>query len=103
MTTDKEVKTLLGEGWVLTDASCNQMRKEVIEDKVYLFREDRYIDPLTRESVVFEEKMDYDDYSWTEVIDACETFGYKMKQVDKWMTEGEEIPLILECLFELTV
>jgi len=102
VTTNEEVKRLISEGWVLTDPSCNQMRKEIIEDKIYLFREDRWIDPITKESVVFEEKMDYDDYCWREVINACETFGYDAKQVDKWMTEGEEIELILECLFELT-
>ena len=103
MTTLNEIKKLIADGWIMTDPSCNQMRKEIVKDKIYAFREDRRIDPITKESVVFEVELDYDDYSWQEIIDACESFGYSAKQTDKWITEGEEIPLMLECIFELEV
>ena len=45
--------------------------------------------------------MNYNDYSWNEIISACESFGYDANTIDKWITEGEEIALMLECLFEL--
>ena len=38
MTTKEEVKILLENGWEMTDPSCNQMRKELIEDQSYAFR-----------------------------------------------------------------
>jgi hypothetical protein len=103
MTTKKEIKRLIADGWEVTDPSCNQMRKELIEDKTYSFREDRIINPETKESEVFEDTLDYDDYQWSELVNACETFGYTVEQVDKWITEGEEIALMLECIFELSV
>jgi len=94
-------KRLLPDGWIVTDPSCNQMRKEIVESQIYLFREDRIINPITKETGVFESEMNYDDYDWFEIVSACEAFGYSAKQIDKWITEGEEIELILECLFEL--
>jgi len=103
MTTIKEIKKLQQNGWVVTDPSCNQMRKEILEDKTYVFREDRIINPVTKETELFEEELDYDEYNWHELVDACETFGYTSYQVDKWMTEGEEIALMLECVFEISV
>jgi hypothetical protein len=103
MTTAKELKRLILTGWVMTDPSCNQLRKTVVEDGIYKFREDRWIDPITKESVVFEKTLIYGDYSWAELVNSCETFGYTAKQIDKWITEGEEIPLMLECIFELSV
>jgi 3-oxoacyl-[acyl-carrier-protein] synthase III len=48
-----------------------------------------------------EETLDIEDYGWFEIVDACGSFGYDAKTVDKWITMGEEIPLILECIFEL--
>ena len=103
MTTKEEVEQLIANGWEMTDPSCNQMRKELIEDQSYTFCEDRLINPDTKETEVFEKTLDIDDYSWSEIINACETFGYTAEQIDKWITEGEEIPLILECIFELSV
>jgi len=103
MTTKNEKRKLIAEGWVVTDPSCNQMRKEIVEDEIYTFREDRISDPVTKKSTVFEKKMDYKDYNWYEKINACEPFGYTAKQIDKWIAEGEEIPLMLECIFELSI
>ena len=101
MTTNAELKELLADGWVITDPSCNQLRKEIIEDNVYLFREDRIINPETKETELFESELTYNDLDYSELMDACLTFGYDIKRIDKWLTEGEEIPLMLECVFEL--
>jgi hypothetical protein len=96
--------------WEQTDPSCHQYRKTVEEDKVYTFREHRVdgndmhdADQEEREPKCFmvEETLDIEDYGWFEIVDACGSFGYDAKTVDKWITMGEEIPLILECIFEL--
>lgn len=100
-TSEAEVNKLRKEGWVLTDPDCNQLRLEVEPDQIYIFREDRLINPETGETEVYESEMNINDYDWWEKVDACESFGYNAQQVDKWITEGEEIDLILECLFEL--
>ena len=89
--------------WVLTDPSCNQYRKTISESPaIFLFKEDRITNPKTGEKEVFEAEINLDDYTWWEIIDSCGSFGYSPKQVDKWLTEGEELDLIAECLFELT-
>jgi hypothetical protein len=100
MTTANKIKKLKADGWEMIDPSCNQMRKEIVKDKVYAFREDRIINPETKKTEVFECTLDYDDYDWWDKVEACESFGYTAEQVDKWITEGEEIALILECIFE---
>ena len=96
--TDKELEK---EGWVQTDGSTNQYYKEVIEGEVYIFCEDRVINPETNEKITVINEMIYDDYDWNEIVSACEGFGYSAEQIDKWITEGEEIPLMLECIFEM--
>lgn len=93
---------LIADGWVQTDASTNQYRKEVIEDQIYLFIEDRLADPVSGRMEVYEAEMNYDDYDWWQITEACEAFGYDVSVVDKWIESGEEIPLMLECLFELS-
>jgi hypothetical protein len=87
--------------WILTDPSCNQMRKTVVEGKIYLFKEDRIINPKTKETNTYESEMNISDYNKHEIISACKSFGYSDIQIDKWISEGKEIELILECLFEL--
>lgn len=86
--------------WIVTDPSCNQMRLCIIEDQIYAFKEDRIINPETNETESFQATLDYNDYTWSELVNACKPFGYSAKQVDKWITEGEEIELMLECIFE---
>ena len=88
--------------WEQTDASCNQYRRTIVEGQIYEFKEDRIINPETGETETVSEILDYEDYDWHEIVDACETFGYSAKQIDKWITGGEEIPLMLECIFELS-
>jgi hypothetical protein len=103
MTTSDEIERLLINGWGITDPSCNQLRKEIINCEKYAFREDRIINPVTKETELFEDELSINDYDRSELIDSCEAFGYSAKQVNEWLTEGEEIDLILECVFELSV
>jgi hypothetical protein len=100
-TTKTQIKKLIAEGWIMIDPSCNQMRKEIEKDNIYSFREDRIINPKTKEKRVFKKTLEYNKLSWEQIISACKTFGYLATDIDKWMTEGEEIPLMLECVFEL--
>lgn len=88
--------------WTITDPDTNQMYRKILDEPLTLaFKEDRVIDPTTGETEVYSSVMCIDDYDWWEIVDACGTFGYTPAQVDKWLTEGEETELILECLFEL--
>jgi hypothetical protein len=95
--------------WVVTDPSCNQMYKTIVENQIYLFREDRTINPETGETEVYESLMDINDYDIAEMTDALAVFGYASRLstveaqaiVREWVDNGENIDLILECLFEL--
>lgn len=88
--------------WTITDPDTNQMYRAVRDEPLTLeFKEDRLIDPITGETEVYQSTMCIDDYNWREIVDACAPFGYTAEQVDKWLVEGEETELILECLFEL--
>jgi hypothetical protein len=100
-TSKTEIKKLLKDGWEITDPSCNQMRKQIKEDEIYSFREDRIINPKTKEKIIFKKTLYYDNYTYSYLMKCCEAFGYETTVIDKWITEGEEIPLMLECVFEL--
>lgn len=86
--------------WIQTDKSCNQYRKDISET-VFLFKEDRVVDPVSGETGVYESEINLDDYTWLDITDACESFGYTTQQVDDWINSREENALIAECLFEL--
>jgi hypothetical protein len=88
--------------WICTDPSCNQYRKD-LPDGTYLFKEDRIKNPETKETYQYSSIIDLNDYNWWDIIEACETFGYTAEQVDDWLTWGEELDLIAECLFELEI
>lgn len=87
--------------WTVTDPSCNQQRK-TISETLYVFREDRIVNPVTKETEPFEAEINLEDYTWTEIVDYCSPFGYSAKQVDDWLTCGEHLELIAECIFEMT-
>lgn len=99
--TDEYLTDDIESDWVLTDASCNQYRKTIIEDELYLFKEDRIIDPILNKRETFELLLSYEDFTYTELIEACTPFGYTQKQVSQWIDSGDEIELMLECIFEL--
>ena len=87
-------------GWVCTDPSCNQFRFEV-SPKVFKFREDRTVNPETGETKVYETEIDLDDYTYVEMFDAYDSFGYSEEEFEDWYKTGAEWALIAECLFEL--
>lgn len=82
------------QNWVITDPSCNQRRLQIIEDEEYIFQEER-------DGKIFKKTLKYSELSWHQLVESCKPFGYEAEQVDKWITEGEEIPLMLECVFEM--
>lgn len=97
------IEQLENEGWICTDPSCNQYRKDLDGDNgdVYLFREDRTINPETGETKEYQTEIDLKNYGWLEKVEACEPFGYNTEQVDEWINRGEEKALIAECIFEM--
>lgn len=94
------------EEWIITDDSCNQMMRH-IRFNVYEFKEDRIVGYNTaygEQYPIFEEfkaTLDYDDYSMEEIIEACKSFGYSEEQISGWINNEENIPLMLECIFEM--
>jgi hypothetical protein len=88
--------------WIITDPNCDQMYCELIPGDMYKFRENREINPVTHETALYETTLSYEDYDEAEIIDACDTFGYTADEVKEWIAKGENIPLILECIFELS-
>src|SRR5690606_2895336 len=68
-------KCLVEDGWVITDPSCNQQRYEIEEGLIYIFKEDRIINPETGETETFEATLHYDDYSWQDLVDVCAPYG----------------------------
>jgi hypothetical protein len=87
-------------GWICTDPSCNQYRKDISETK-FIFKEDRIIHPVTKETELYESEIDLGDYSILEIFDACSTFGYDEATVANWIDTKSELALIAECIFEL--
>ena len=88
------------DGWVCTDPSCNQYRKD-ISPKVFLFKEDRLINPVTKEVKNYSAEIDLNDYTLNEIIDACSPYGYEKETVTQWANTGLENALIAECIFEM--
>lgn len=88
------------DGWVQTDGSRNQYKKTISKTS-FLFREDRIIDPITKDVELYESEIDLEDYSWWELIANCAVFGYRPEQVAKWLIDGTDLDLIAECVFEL--
>ncbi len=101
MTTENEINELIAEGWVVTDEDSAQLMKEIVKNEIYLFREDRLIDPSTGETEVFEEEMRWEDYPYADIMEACSPFGYGSHEINKWIITEENIPLMLECIFEM--
>ncbi|MFW5793602.1 MAG: hypothetical protein ACOCWC_04910 [Bacteroidota bacterium] len=88
------------EGWIITDPSCNQMRRK-ISPFTYEFKEDRITNPETKDVELYHSVMDYNDYTIDEIVDACMAFGYSYTEIISWIQKDQNIELMLECLFEL--
>lgn len=89
------------EKWITTDSSCNQKMLCITRKQVYVFQENRIVNPLTHETELFKATLFYSNYSNEELINACEPFGYTAKQVSNWIKKNKNISLMLECIFEM--
>ena len=89
--------------WVQTDASCNQYRK-YISDTTFLFKEDRIINPETKETEVYESEIDINDYDEKNITSMLASYGYN-KELDGYYYDSElnRVPneIIAECIFEM--
>ncbi len=88
--------------WVCTDESCNQYRKQ-IDKGVFIFKEDRCIDPVSKEVEVFEETISLGDYSQEEMFSDVSSFGYSFDEMCTWLEKSVNLDLIAECIFEMRV
>ncbi|WP_062055711.1 hypothetical protein [Aquimarina longa] len=95
-------KELTSKGWEQTDPSCNQYRKK-IEDNIYLFREDRIINPHTEEIEVYESKINLSNYTQMQMFEEVKQFGYSFNEMCNWIDEGINPCLIAKCIFEMEV
>ena len=97
MTHDELIKT----GWVCTDPDTKQYRLEITPNIEYEFREERLLHPERKTTYIYYSTMNINNYSGTEVLRACAAFGYHPGDVVHWALKRLNIPLILECLFEM--
>jgi hypothetical protein len=88
-----------GSTWKVTDPSCNQMMK-VLGEQVFLFKEDRIVNPETKETEIYESKIDLSEYTQEQMFDSVRTFGYSFNEMCTWIDEGTNLSLIAECIFE---
>lgn len=85
--------------WIVTDPSCNQRCRQ-ISKFVFEFEEDRVLDPVTKETYLYADKVDLESYTIDEIVDCCSSFGYSEDEVLEWITNGRNLALIAECIFE---
>jgi len=95
-----ESRTINQEEWICTDPDCNQYRK-YLGGNSWVFKEDRIINPETKEIGIFECEIDLDDYTWWDIVDYCMPFGFKPQEIDKWLVEGVHYEYMAEMIFEL--
>ena len=88
------------DGWICTDPDCNQYRKN-ISKRVFLFKEDRLINPVTKETELYEAEIDLGDYTVEEMVEWCLPYGYMEWEIQDWFLCGENLDLIAECIFEM--
>jgi len=88
--------------WVVTDPSCNQMFKK-IADNIFLFKEDRVVNPETNETEVYESEIQLSEYTDEEMFKCVEPFGYSYNEMCNWIDEGENYEIIAECIFEMEI
>ena len=85
--------------WIETDPSCNQYCRKITDD-LYELKEDRIVNPETKETEVFQMKIRISEYSEKEINDAMKHFGYSEDDIEEYIS-SEEYQIIAECLFEL--
>jgi len=95
-----EVKELIETGWKVTDSSCNQMMKQLAFNK-FKFKEDRIVNPETKETETYESIIDLSKYTQDEMFKNVEPFGYSFNEMCTWIDEGYNLDIIAECIFEM--
>lgn len=88
--------------WICTDLSCNQYMKQLNEN-TFIFKEDRIINPITKEIKVYESEICLGDYTQKEMFESVEPFGYSFNEMCTWIDNGGDISLIAECIFEMEI
>ena len=88
------------DGWICTDPDCNQYRKDTDNPMVFLFKEDRLINPITKETKPYEAEIDLNDYTVEELVEWCSPYGYEDITVMDWFHRCVNLDLIAECIFE---
>lgn len=86
--------------WIVTDPSCNQMYQQ-INGNTFLFKEDRIINPITKETESFESEICLSDYTQDEMFENVQPFGYSFNEMCDWIDNGNNLALIAECIFEM--
>lgn len=86
--------------WKVTDPSCNQMMKKLDENR-FLFKEDRIVNPETKETEIYESEIDLKNYTQEEMFNDVRVFGYSFNEMSSWIDEGFNLDLIAECIFEM--
>jgi len=86
--------------WKITDPSCNQMFKK-ISDNIFLFKEDRIINPETKEVGTYESEIHLNEYTQDEMFESVSSFGYTFNEMCTWIEQDYNLELIAECIFEM--
>ncbi len=86
------------DGWLTSDCDCRQKFKKLDENR-FLYREDRISNPETKETYVYQELMDFDDYTEDDLEEGVKSYyknldEVKIIYVDDWKQ------IALECIFE---
>ena len=86
--------------WIITDPSCNQMRKDISKNH-FAFEEDRIYNPETKETYLYESEINLNDYTQEEMFNDVKAYGYSFNEMCTWIDEGINLDLIAECIFEM--
>lgn len=86
--------------WTMTDISCNQMMRQLSYSQ-FEFKEDRVVNPETKETEVYHSIIDLNDYTQEQMYESVESFGYSFNEMCHWIDEGINLELIAECIFEM--
>jgi hypothetical protein len=72
-----------------------------LTDQIYQFKENRLINPETKEVELFESEIDLSNYTQDEMFNDVKPFGYTFNEMCTWIDEGTNLDLIAECIFEM--
>lgn len=85
-------------GWYYSDRDCRQKFK-IIDENRFLYREDRINNPETKETYVYQELMDFDDYTDDDLEEGVKSYYKNLDEV-KSIYGDDWKQIALECIFE---